>query len=111
MKQEGFKTQIRALLEVWDSWMVFPPATLEELSTGLERGSKGAGSTGAAAIGQGITGGDEAHGNVEERWTDGDDADADVDGEGFGVHAADVRQTADTDQQDEEDEDVDGEAL
>lgn len=113
MKQEGFKTQIRALLEVWDSWMVFPPATLEELSIGLEQGSKRAGGDeAAAASGQGDAGRDEARENVEGDREAYDDADADVDGEELGgVQAANARRPADVDQQEEDDEDVDGEAL
>lgn len=41
MKQEGFKNQIRALLDVWDSWLVFAPKVLEELRALLEQGSRG----------------------------------------------------------------------
>lgn len=39
MKQEGFKTQIKTILDVWDSWMVFAPDLLEGLRVALETGS------------------------------------------------------------------------
>ena len=29
MKMEGFKMQINAVLETWEGWLIFPPATLE----------------------------------------------------------------------------------
>lgn len=39
MKQEGFRTQLRAVLDVWDSWLVFAPSTLEELRSTLVGGA------------------------------------------------------------------------
>lgn len=39
MKQEGFKTQVRAVLDVWDSWIVFAPSILDSLRLALEEGN------------------------------------------------------------------------
>lgn len=45
MKQEALRAQLRALVDVWEGWLVFAPGTLEELRRAIEVGS-GAGGVG-----------------------------------------------------------------
>ncbi|CAO1631482.1 unnamed protein product [Parajaminaea phylloscopi] len=104
MKQEGFRTQVRAVLDVWDSWLVFAPNTLEALRSALgtgnsrDSGSKDAGedvpSAGDVCESGAAAAASRVGGEGEHKDPNGGSVASDVDGQSFG-----------------EDSDIDGDVM
>lgn len=86
MKQEGVKGQLRNVLDVWDDWMVFSPALLEQLRAVIESGGREAGAPPMLAP-RGQSSGEDVDG--QDMAADAEDAgargagagDDDIDGE------------------------------
>lgn len=75
MKMEAFRLQIVGLLDVWESWMVFPGGTLEDCKKAFEEAKNWNGGVGA---GRGMET-DEAM--QEEEDLEGEPMEEDLDGE------------------------------
>ena len=42
MKQEGFKRQVATVLDTWESWLLFPSASIQDLRLRLDKGTASA---------------------------------------------------------------------